>query len=116
MKKERGYELYLQDMITSIDRIASYVHGLDFDSFEKNFLVVDAVIRNFEVIGEAAKRIPPAVQEQYPHVPWKKMYQLRNIVSHEYFDVDHETIWRIISQYLPQNGKDLKVILAEIKE
>ncbi len=85
MKQQRRADLYLLDMITSIDRIIQYTQGLDFESFQKDFLVVDAVARNFEIIGEAARKIPIDLQKRYPEVPWDKMYRLRNIVSHAYF-------------------------------
>lgn len=114
--KQRSIALYLQDMVTSMDRIALYIQNLDFESFEKNFMVVDAVVRNFEVIGEATRKVPDSIKEQYPEIPWKKMYQLRNIVSHEYFDVDRETIWKIATEYLPQNKKDLEGVLKKMPE
>lgn len=114
MKNERNVNLYLNDMLISMDRIALYIKDLDFSSFEKNFMVVDAVIRNFEIIGEAAKKIPLEIQVEYPDVPWKKMYQLRNIVSHEYFDVDHETIWKIACTHLPENKRELIKVVSKI--
>lgn len=113
MKQQRRIDLYLLDMITSIERIIQYTHGLHFESFQKNFLVVDAVARNFEIIGEAARKIPKDLQERYQEVPWDKMYRLRNIVSHAYFQVDHETLWEIITRDLPKNGEDLKEILKK---
>ncbi len=75
-------------------------------------MVVDAVVRNFEIIGEASKNIPMNIREKYAHVPWQKMYQLRNVVSHSYFDVDHETVWEIAKKGLPQNLSDLKEVLT----
>ena len=74
-------------------------------------MVVDAVVRNFEIIGEAAKNIPDQIKEKYPEIPWKKMYGLRNLISHEYFGVDYEMIWQIITEDLPQNMKDMSKIL-----
>ena len=107
MKRPRGVDLYLQDMITSMERIASYLEGHTFESFQNNFMVVDAVVRNFEIIGEASKNIPMHIREKYANVPWQKMYQLRNVVLHSYFDVDHETA----KKGLPQNLIDLKEVL-----
>jgi len=76
-------------------------------------MVVDAVARNFEIIGEAARKIPIDIQKRYQEVPWDKMYRLRNIVSHACFQVDHETLWEIITRDLPKNGADLKEILKK---
>ncbi|BDD13341.1 hypothetical protein MATR_01660 [Marivirga tractuosa] len=64
--------LYLLDMQTAIQRILDYTKDLDYDGFANNFKVVDAVIRNFEILGEAAKNISPQIREEYPTVPWKK--------------------------------------------
>ncbi len=111
MNRPRKVDLYLHDMITSMERIASYLEGHTFESFQKSFMVVDAVIRNFEIIGEASKNMPMEIREKYPNLPWQKMYQLRNIVSHSYFDVDHETVWEIAKKSLPQNLIDLKEVL-----
>lgn len=113
MKQQRRIDLYLLDMITSIERIIEYTQGLQFESFQKNFLVVDAVARNFEIIGEAARKISIDVQKRYREVPWDKMYRLRNVVSHAYFQVDHETLWEIITTDLSKNGEDLKEILKK---
>jgi uncharacterized protein with HEPN domain len=113
MKTPRMVDLYISDMIQSMERIALYIQGLSFESFQKNFMVVDAVARNFEIIGEAARRIPDEVQKRYPNLPWDKMYQLRNIVSHAYFEVDYETIWKIASEQLKQNQSDLKELMTK---
>ena len=92
-------------------RIFEYVEGMDFKKFKQSYMVVDAVVRNFVIIGEASKNIPDQVKEKYPKIPWKKMYGLRNLISHEYFGVDYEMIWEIITSDLPQNIKDIDVIL-----
>jgi uncharacterized protein with HEPN domain len=77
----------------------------------KDYKTVDAVIRNFEVIGEARKNLSEDIKVNNPNVPWEEMYRLRNRISHEYFGIDYEIIWDIISRHLPNNHKDIKVIL-----
>lgn len=115
-KKTRKHDLYLQDMIVSIGRIFEYTMGIaNVEDFRRNFLVADAVARNFEIIGEAAKNVPAFIKNTYPHIPWSKMYQLRNIVSHAYFAMDHETIWEIVKNHLPQNLADLKEVVEKEK-
>ena len=76
---------------------------------------MDAVIRNFEIIGEAAKNISIEIKDQYTNVPWNEMYLLRNKVSHEYFGVDYEIIWDIAINYLPENKKQIESILLNVK-
>lgn len=98
-----------------MERIEEYIDNLDFKKFKKTYIVVDAVIRNFEIIGEASKNIPSGIQEKYPEIPWRKMYGLRNLIAHEYFGIDYEMIWEIAKRNLPQNRKDLQKIIEKEK-
>jgi len=110
-KKIRTYKMYLEDIQLAMDRIADYIKGYDFLKFKHDYKTIDAVIRNFEIIGEASKNLPIAIKEKYPLVPWQEMYYLRNKVSHEYFGIDYEIIWDVASNYLPQNKKQIDEIL-----
>lgn len=105
--------MYLQDMLTGIERIESYIEGFNFRQFKQDYKTVDAVIRNFEVIGEAAKNLPEEIKSKYLEVPWAEMYLLRNKISHEYFGVDYEIIWDVAVNYLPKNKKQIESILNE---
>ena len=105
--------MYLQDMLTGIERIDHYIEGFNFKQFKQDYKTVDAVIRNFEVIGEAAKNLPEEIKSKYPEVPWSEMYLLRNKISHEYFGVDYEIIWDVATNYLPENKKQIEAILKE---
>ena len=89
---ERDPILYLEDILTSMKRVEEYIEGLDFHKFKQDYKTVDAVIRNFEIIGEAAKRVDENIKDKYPNIPWKEMYYLRNRISHEYFGVDYEIL------------------------
>lgn len=113
---ERDNILYLEDIVLAMDRIHEYISGLDFIQFKKDYKTVDAVIRNFEVIGEASKNLSKDLKDNNPNVPWEEMYRLRNRISHEYFGIDYEIIWDIISRHLPINHKDIKVILENEKQ
>jgi len=101
--KERKYGFYLEDILVSMERILEYMGDLEFIQFKQKYIVVDAVIRNFEIIGEASKHIPVEIVKKYPEIPWKKMYGLRNIVSHQYFFFVFEMIWEIAKNDLPKN-------------
>jgi len=107
----RNYNLYLEDMLTSMLRIEEYIGELSFSEFKMNYLIVDAIIRNFEIIGEASKNVPTKIKQKYPEIPWKKMYGLRNLIAHEYFGIDYEMIWEISKNNLPQNSIDLRKII-----
>lgn len=114
MKKEqRTYILYLSDIQTAMARIAEYILDFSLADFKRDYKTVDAVIRNFEVIGEASKNLPTEVKSKYPEVPWDEMYLLRNKVSHEYFGVDYEIIWDVATNYLPENKKQIDQILEQ---
>lgn len=112
---KREYILYLEDMFLSMQRIEEYLGDLDFKKFKMTYIVVDAVVRNFEIIGEASKKIPTDIQERYPEIPWRKMYGLRNLIAHEYFGIDYEMIWEIAKANLPQNRDDLQKIIEKEK-
>jgi len=94
MPKE--YRVYVEDIKEAINKIEKYTGNLTFTEFRKNDLVIDAVIRNLEIIGEATKRIPNHVKEKAPDIEWKKIAGLRDILIHEYFAVDLEIIWDVI--------------------
>ena len=112
MKKgDRSYRMYLDDILISIDRISEYIENYTFIDFKRDYKTVDAVIRNFEIIGEASKNLPDELKEKYSDVPWEEMYLLRNKVSHEYFGVDYEIIWDVATNYLPENKSQIVEIL-----
>jgi len=103
--------MYLEDILAAMIRIAEYIEGYSFVQFKKDYKTVDAVIRNFEIIGEASSNLPEKLKEKYTETPWSEMYLLRNKISHEYFGIDYEIIWDIASNYLPKNKSQIENIL-----
>ena len=99
---KRDYRLFLQDILESIERIEEYTEGYDFETFTKERKTIDAVLRNLEIIGEAAKHIPENIRMQHPEIPWKRVIGLRNVVIHHYFGVDLSIVWVIIKKQLPE--------------
>ena len=112
-KADRTYRMYLTDILTAMNRVQEYVEHMSFTDFVRDYKTVDAVIRNFEVIGEASKNIPQNIKENYDEVPWDEMYLLRNKVSHDYFGIDYEIIWDISKNHLPGNKEQIEKILKE---
>lgn len=108
---ERDAILFLEDIVLSMQRVQEYISGLNFEHFKRDYKTVDAVIRNFEVIGEASKNLPKSLKTKYTNVPWEEMYRLRNRISHEYFGIDYEIIWNIATVQLPLNYNDITEIL-----
>ena len=107
--------MFLDDIQLSMRRIAEYIKGYDFIKFKKDHKTVDAVVRNFEIIGEASKRLSDKIKAKYPEVPWQEMYYLRNRISHEYFGVDYEVIWDIAKNYLQDNKIQIDLIIEKEK-
>ena len=70
------------DIILSMERVKEYIAGIDFQHFKWDYKTVDAVIRNFKIIGEATKNLPNDLKDKYPSIPWEEMYRLRNRISH----------------------------------
>lgn len=99
---KRDWRILLEDILEAVAKIEHYTKNLTRDDFIKNSMVVDAVVRNFEIIGEASKNVPTEVQNKLPHIPWKKLSGIRNRIVHEYFGVDINIIWFIIENELSQ--------------
>ncbi|HEY5220866.1 MAG TPA: DUF86 domain-containing protein [Candidatus Paceibacterota bacterium] len=111
---ERGAKLYLADIENALAKIEQYTSGLSFEQFAANQLVIDAVVRNFEIVGEAVRNIPSEVTATHPDIPWEKMIGMRNKVIHEYFGVDEEILWKTIQEDLPMFREQIAKILKKI--
>ena len=109
----RDWVFRLQDILKAIEKIEVYIIDLTINQFKKNDLIIDAVIRNLEIIGEASKSIPTTIRKQYPVIPWDQMNGMRNILIHEYFGVDIDTVWHTVKRHLPELKKQLEGISAK---
>ena len=99
---EREIQLLLEDMLEAAGKIASYTSGMSFENFIADDKTVDAVVRNFEIIGEAANRVPDDFKLNHPEIEWRRMTGLRNRIIHEYFGVDYTTVWKIKDENVPE--------------
>jgi uncharacterized protein with HEPN domain len=97
----RDYTLYLKDILEAMEAIEKFVEGIDFDNFQKNDMVSSAVIRKFEIIGEATKNVPETIRSKYPEIPWKEMAGMRDRLIHFYFVVKYSLVWQTVKDIIP---------------
>ncbi|UCD30558.1 MAG: DUF86 domain-containing protein [Planctomycetota bacterium] len=112
MKDEK---LYLIHIAESLRRIETYIQGGKAE-FMKSTMIQDAVIRNFEVIGEAAKQISEDIKEQYLDLPWRRIAGFRDVLIHAYARVRLDEVWNIIEQDLPELKRKIDVILKDFED
>jgi uncharacterized protein with HEPN domain len=104
---KRPIDLLLDDICQAIDRIEQYTNKISFDDFCKDQKTVDAVVRNFEIIGEAANRVPDDFKQSHSDIEWHKVVGLRHRIVHEYFGIDIQIIWQIMHKDLPRLKQQL---------
>jgi uncharacterized protein with HEPN domain len=99
---KRDVALLLEDIVAAIGKIERYTAGLGREAFLADEKTIDAVVRNLEIIGEAARTVPDHFAATHPGVPWVRIAGLRNRIVHDYFGLDLEIIWQILQADLPQ--------------
>lgn len=107
----KDFKVFLDDIIESAAKIKSYTAGLSYKDFLNDDKTIDAVLRNLEIIGEAATKIPENIRQQRSDIEWYKVIGLRNILIHQYSGVDLEIGWQIIFQKLPLFERQIRNIL-----
>jgi uncharacterized protein with HEPN domain len=97
----RDWAFRIQDILDPIAKIRRYVSGIDFETFENDEEIMDAVVHNLTVIGEAANHIPSEIADRHPEIPWRQMIDLRNFSVHAYWNLRPSVIWDTIQNDLP---------------
>lgn len=109
----RDFKVYLEDIRDAIQKIEIYASAMTLPQLMTDSKTLDAIIRNLEIVGEAAKNVPDEIRQRYAGVEWKKIAGLRDILIHEYFGVDVAIIWDVLQTKLPGLKSQVEKILAE---
>ena len=112
---KRDYSLFIKDILQAVDKIEEFVGNMNYDEFISDDKTTCAVIRKLEIIGEASKNIPAFIRQKYEALPWKDMARMRDKISHGYFGVDYEIVWKVIKEKLPEIKPIIHRILEETK-
>lgn len=112
----RNIALYIKDILQNMQDAEEFIQRLSYEQFAKDKKTFNAVVRAIEVIGEAAKKIPPTVRGKYPSVPWKEMAGMRDKVIHFYFGVDKEAVWLVVKERIPALKPVMEQILRDTEK
>jgi len=107
---KREWKLFVEDILESVEKIEEYVKDMTLDDFKQDRKTTDAVVRNFEIIGEASRYIPDDIKIKFQNVDWKAIAGLRNRIAHEYFGISLAIVWEIIKGELPILKEQMKEI------
>lgn len=114
--KRKNPLFYLQDIKNSLDRIFKYTANIDYNQFMMNDMLMDAVERNFEIIGEAVKNLPDDFREKYPHIPFRQIAGMRDKIIHDYFGIDYVLVWKTIQDKLSQFNEEIVKLITELTD
>jgi uncharacterized protein with HEPN domain len=108
---KRTPKLLVEDILESCHKIMDYTKDYSFEEFVEDHKTIDAVIRNFEIIGEAANRLPEDFKDLHQNIDWFRIRGFRNRLVHDYFGIDNSIVWQVKETYLPQLIKNLEKLI-----
>ncbi|MCI0469337.1 MAG: DUF86 domain-containing protein [Nitrospirae bacterium] len=113
---KREYSLFVEDILESIAWIEKFTAGMDFEQFVADEKTRTAVVKKLEILGEATKNIPKPVRDRHKKLPWSDMARMRDKLSHEYFGVRYDIVWKVIKEKLPEMKPAIETVLNDIKK
>ena len=113
---KRNSKLFVKDIIDAIDSIEKFVGKMNLDELQKDEKTSSAVIRKFEIIGEAAKYMPKKIKDNHKHIQWKSMAGMRDRLIHAYFGIDYNLVWAAIKTEIPKLKPKLKKMLSSLEQ
>ena len=108
---KREWKRFIEDILESIGLIESYIQNMELSDFSKDRKTIDALVRNFEIIGKASKFIPDDIKIEHAEIDWKGIIGLRNRIAHEYFGISSPIVWDSIKKELPRLKNQMTLIL-----
>lgn len=102
---------YLEDALTAMDKAESFVSGMSYEQFADDDKTVFAVVRAIEIVGEAVKHIPQDFRREFTDIPWRDMAGMRDVLIHEYFGIDLETVWKTVKEDIPKLKRPVREVL-----
>lgn len=112
---QKDITIYVDDIIFSMTLIEKYITNISSEEFEKSYDIQDKVMRRLEIIAEAAKKLPKEIRTLHSEIPWKSIIGLRNIIIHNYDNVNTREIWQIIKYQLPDTKKQFITLRSSLK-
>lgn len=111
----RDWTFYLEDILESALKVLAYTQGLTLEEFRKRDMVFDAVIRNLEVIGEAAKHLPDEAKAAMPDIEWAKAAAFRDVIAHHYFGLNVDVVWDVVRTKIPEIARSTDALLKRVR-
>ncbi|MCZ7395324.1 MAG: DUF86 domain-containing protein [Candidatus Methanoperedens sp.] len=110
----RDYKLFVKDILDAIDKIDEFIGKMEYGEFIKDDKTATAVVKKIEIIGEAIKNIPRDVRAKYNSIPWRDIVGMRNKITHNYFGIDYEIVWKVVKEKLPALKIQVEQVLKEM--